>query len=103
MDKNRLKLTIPLYVESLFFQGQSEIEVKESVDLLILMIPPGGGDDLEALGNRSLARRCLGPILAQTGAVDGEARGNTRRCWSRGGSPRGMGGCREAHRLPAES
>ena len=29
--------------------GQSEIEVKESVDLLILMVPPGGGDDLQGI------------------------------------------------------
>ena len=29
--------------------GQSEIEVKESVDLLVLMIPPGGGDDLQGI------------------------------------------------------
>lgn len=27
--------------------GQSEIEVKESVDMLLLMVPPGGGDDLQ--------------------------------------------------------
>jgi len=29
--------------------GQSEIEVKESVDLLMLMVPPGGGDDLQGI------------------------------------------------------
>lgn len=29
--------------------GQSEIEVKESVDLLVLMVPPGGGDDLQGI------------------------------------------------------
>ncbi|CAB9501229.1 aciduria type A homolog, mitochondrial [Seminavis robusta] len=29
--------------------GQSEIEVKESVDMLILMVPPGGGDDLQGI------------------------------------------------------
>jgi LAO/AO transport system kinase len=29
--------------------GQSEIEVKESVDMLMLMVPPGGGDDLQGM------------------------------------------------------
>lgn len=29
--------------------GQSEIEVKESVDLLVLMIPPAGGDQLQGI------------------------------------------------------
>lgn len=29
--------------------GQSEIEVKESVDMLVLMVPPGGGDDLQGI------------------------------------------------------
>ena len=29
--------------------GQSEIEVKESVDMLMLMVPPGGGDDLQGI------------------------------------------------------
>ena len=29
--------------------GQSEIEAKESVDMLMLMVPPGGGDDLQGM------------------------------------------------------
>jgi LAO/AO transport system kinase len=29
--------------------GQSEIEVKESVDMLMLMVPPGGGDSLQGI------------------------------------------------------
>ena len=29
--------------------GQSEIEVKESVDMLMLMVPPGGGDGLQGM------------------------------------------------------
>ena len=29
--------------------GQSEIEVAESVDMLLLLVPPGGGDDLQGV------------------------------------------------------
>jgi LAO/AO transport system kinase len=29
--------------------GQSEVEVQESVDMLVLVVPPGGGDDLQGV------------------------------------------------------
>ena len=36
--------------------GQSEIEVKESVDMLLLMVPPGGGDDLQGIKKGKLQK-----------------------------------------------
>ena len=29
--------------------GQSEVEIQESVDMLVLMVPPGGGDELQGV------------------------------------------------------
>jgi len=39
----------PLTVVETVGLGQSELEVKESVDLLILAVPPGGGDQLQGV------------------------------------------------------
>ena len=29
--------------------GQSEVEIAQSVDMLLVLIPPGGGDDLQGV------------------------------------------------------
>ena len=39
----------PLTIVETVGLGQSELEVKESVDLLILVVPPGGGDQLQGV------------------------------------------------------
>jgi len=73
------------------FQGQSEIEVKESVDLLILMIPPGGGDDLQGIkkgiveiADMVVVTKADGKFLDQARFTAADYRGALRMLPSRG-------------------
>jgi LAO/AO transport system kinase len=72
----------PLVLVETVGLGQSEIEVFESVDILVLLLPPGGGDELQGvkkgiveLANILAVTKADGNLLETAKATAGDYRG----------------------------
>lgn len=72
----------PLTILETVGLGQSEVEVQQSVDMLILAIPPGGGDDLQGVkkgivevADLIVVTKADGNLLAAAKRTAGDYRG----------------------------